>query len=469
MFRDMHWRSTDRTILVAVAGFLNCVSGVFSQDQPAVAKAVKSVALPSLSMRVKVAELDKLSPSQRQKYLDELTKVLDLGATPKKGALADAEKSWAAAKKVCEADSRLAFAYGLVLTKQAKLELAAEQFSNAKKLSRGTLIAADLELIRGQIARQKFDEAAAAIKDLAESLGEPREKEIDPKNEQATAHWLGRIAGFLQHAAGSSLNFEGLDVQVREALPARLLQDFNTGLTVAQSLHDTLAAEFQSLLEKDRERQEEQERKAKASADADRTEAKSQKAEVGKTAESVTGQVNQKLNNIDGEIATMRDRYFNLQGEIRRLTAAMKELEVQEKSEEREKDPKTGKTIVYTRTRTRIRNPGLHNQYSQQRADCQAECARLNQNAQVAAAVKNQTITAGNQQVNRLQGEALRLQKEESLAAKRQKSAEKKLDKDSVDRSGKTILLETRIRRLDTYLPVTFAEQRQQLLKSFEE
>jgi hypothetical protein len=85
------------------------------------------------------------------------------------------------------------------------------------------------------------------------------------------------------------------------------------------------------------------------------------------------------------------------------------------------------------------------------------------------AAVKNQTAAAGIQQLNRLQSESQQLKKEESLAAKRQKVAEKRIEKDSVDRTGKTSQLDSRLHRLDLYLPVSFADQRQHLLKSFED
>lgn len=468
MFQAAPRYSVHRTVLTTMIGFLISVQSSIAQERPADVNGVKLAPLPALAFDSEVPELTKLTAPQRQKYVEQLKKALDAGSAPKKGALDEAEKYFEAARRLCDADPRLAFAHGLILSRQAKLELAAEQFTNAKQLSRGRLLAADLELIRGQIARSKFDEAAAAVKELSRSLSESRNEPIRSEDERAATHWLGRIAGYLQLAAKTVQNFDGLYSEVSQTLPARLLKDFQSGFEATQSLHAALQSEFEEALAKDRERQEERERSTKANAEEDREGAKSKQQEVGKAADTLTNEVNQKLNNIDSQVAAMRDQYFQLQAESRRLAALMKELEYQEKFEEREKDPQTGKTIVYVRTRTRIRNPGLHRQYSEQRAACQAECARLNQNAQVAAAVKTQTIAAGNQQLNRLQGEAQKLQKEESLAAKRQRNAEKQIEKDSVDRTGKTSLLETRLHRLDTYLPVSPAESRRLLLKSFE-
>ena len=430
-------------------------------DAPSAAPAAIQPSVPVARLPMPVPEF--ASATDKARYFEELRLLLEEGLSPQTDAIVVAKARFDAARRLCDTDPRLPYAYGLVALRHLKHDVAAEQFERASELSDFLYLPAWQARVWLHFQRKEFDSGLAVIMDMARGLVESQAAWPDEVERQGGAIWIGSAIGWLQDPAGESPRISqlatGRDAELRTLFRATHLEAYTEGKRQVSGLFAALLDWDEERQERDRQRREDAQDAAKSRIVADRERLRGKQEKLEMSADQWKSWINEQLTIFDAQLKALETEFNRFSKEGLALSSTIARLNVEINTLENQAT--TSRTIQqsndYQReigTRSSLRTM-LLSQYEV--VDRQAAATRKK-----AEPIVQQRAEA----VNKFQAATGELIKENNSLGKWDKNLARK-GKTTVRKPGSLAKADPKVRLLSSYLPFDFEQERQRVLDSF--
>ena len=448
-----------------------------SPDKPS-ATAKKSAVAKSTakSAPAKASSAAKPLPVGADRDAAELEKhlraLLDAGTTKGSSALQAAEKHWRAAKSL-GTDARVDYAYGLVLSAQAKHKAAQEQFAAAVQHSGNADGAAWQALIWTQLISQQYDAGLAELQDYAKLVGQ--QSQAPAATRRAAAVWIGRTLEALDKCVETKAVREQLPdqlVKIGSVLEDELRDAFDEGRQAVMDEYDALLAESEQAKADAVKEQVQEQREEAEKIGAGLEQVAEKKAEAKKTVAEWKTALDEKLAETDKQIGKLQKDYQflearaqSLQQSLISINREMALLESAATAAANRGSPTVNPAFPGAATNYQLQMNAYQNQTVKYQLEYNTTTQQLFQVGQTGQAVLAQRAAAV-KEFEAATGQLVQKNAELDKFAKKLDTKRKKLTTQPVGRSAKTAALDRKATWLRSYIDLDVEAEKLRLRES---
>ncbi|MBI5758086.1 MAG: hypothetical protein HZA46_06175 [Planctomycetales bacterium] len=261
----------------------------------------------------------------------ELQSLFDAGAARGANVLPDVQRRHAAARKAVGDDSRLDYAYGLILLKHLKHKEAVAQFQTATQRKGDTYWPAWQALVWGHFAAKDYPAGCDRMGEMARKLAAIADEDDSPEVRRSI-EWLGQMVAALGKVADSPKQKDAvakIDRQLQEVFAGDELVLYESGKKETDAVASDTVRELEQTQQKVQAK-DEQDRKKKLTQVESNLETSQEKREsLKKTAEDAKATLDEQLASFDKQLARLEKDYDFLEKRGQSLLQSQLQLQQQ--------------------------------------------------------------------------------------------------------------------------------------------
>jgi hypothetical protein len=283
-----------------------------------------------LSMRLIAADTDEAVPKPTP-LARELQALFDVGAARGVNVLPDVQRRHAAARKAVGDDSRLDYAYGLILLKHLKHKDAVAQFQTATQRKGDPYWPVWQALVWGHFAAKDYTAGCDRMTEMARKLAAIADEDDAPEVRRSI-EWLGQMVAALGKVADSPKQKEAVakvDKQLQELFAGDELVLYQSGKKETDAVASDTVRELEQTQQKVQAK-DEQDRKKKITQVESNLETSQEKREsLKKSAEDAKASLDEQLASFDKQLTRLEKDYDFLEKRGQSLLQSQVQLQAQ--------------------------------------------------------------------------------------------------------------------------------------------
>lgn len=438
---------------------------------PALGPAVSSVPQPRPPATVAPAP----PPSSgNAAFFAELRLLLDAGSGQQAGGFKLAEERFASARRLCDSDPRLYYAFGLVCLKHLKYELAAENFEQAAAKKEFLLLPAWQAIIWLRLQKKDFDVGLQRLVQLAQLLERSQAAWPDARDRLECASWIGRVSGFVLEP-GTEVGrvrtiAAGRDAEIRALLSEPHRAAYAEGKRQVSEQYATLLDWSEQKQEQDKKKREQQQEGTKDQLTEEKERVQDKKEKLDMTADkwkewidAQTAECDRQLKALEGDYNRLSTQGQALSTSMQRLNGEIIDLENRVASTAQTSRPTAGAGSAQNMQNLIAQKAALRDLLQSQYDSVDRNAGETQQKAFLILERRAAAVARYQKATGQLVKESGVLGKWDKNLARKEKSAGKK----STSKPSASKLVDPKVRSLPSYVSLDFETERQRLLDTF--
>lgn len=271
------------------------------------------------------------SDADRTAYVGLVGRLLNEGLRSKgKGSVESAKQYAEEARRLCDDDPRLDYALGLVLMKNFRSQEALKLFQVAGSHDAYPYLPARRAEIWYLLSRKKYDQGLQRYAELAKVISKTSSGWPDEPTRTATAHWMGRLAGYLAgpgstRKVAALLEQPGMDF--RQAMSERFHAAFDAGSEATAFTYQQLKAELDDIRKTAQASQIEKRQGEQEKVSDRREEVQNKQDKIELTTQQWKEWLDDQTQQVDKKLTELEKDYVTLDEQAKSLQRSMQSLD----------------------------------------------------------------------------------------------------------------------------------------------
>ncbi len=406
----------------------------------------------------------------RDAYVELIERLLDAGLNQTGQQIVKKAKSHAAeARRLCADDPRLGYALGLVMLRNFRSQEALQQFQFAQSAGDYPYLPALQAEIWYLVSRKDYEPGLERLAKLAKLIGESPAGWPDPPARTAAAHWIGRIAGYLDGPGASRKANELMqrpDMDWRALLGKDYHEAYDAGRQATAVAHEKLVADVEALRQTSQITQQDNLREKRDEVTDRRQQVTGKRDQLQLSLQQWEDWLSDQQAQADESLSELETQYVNLEEQARSLQRSIQALDFEINVITQIINDRSSRTRLISRSDAQIELTIKNDQmlrYQAQYNACERQAALINQRAQTLLVQRNE---AGNR-FERETGKMVRQDQKLKSWTKRLDRLEQRLHQQPVGRSVQFSAAMRNLKSLRSYVDIDWKAESQRILESY--